>query len=472
MTLKVALISVNVPGYYSQAIRTLKQYAEARPALAGRVDIRLFEAHRYRSEVTALVARVAAFAPDVVGASCNVWNVGHTFAAAAQLRARLPRALIVVGGQEVTCSHIDYAAQHPEVDLLVDGEGEACFAAILERLSAWPKSGDRMPGVLSPCADRRPMPSPDFPAGSDRFDALPGIWRLRDGRSVRSGMAELVQDLDDIPSPVLAGLVDHTREDRLGVMVEGTRGCPCRCRFCFEGTRFKSARSFSVERVAREIRFMRDRGARYFHIMDPILCNADTRRLRDLHAALLDHGVEPGRQRIGVEAYAERLRPEHLPYLAHITMFDLGLQTIMPEVGRNILRPVDLVRFEAGTRLLQAAGKEVNIYLIFGLPGETLATFREGIRYAVSLRPTRLFLNHLCLLNGTGLRDVAEEFGIRADAEAPYLVRETSTMNVLEMQQARALSHALMRQYNTWGPSLNPQGLLPGLTTRPAVGEA
>ncbi len=80
------------------------------------------------------------------------------------------------------------------------------------------------------------------------------------------------------------------------------------------------------------------------------------------------------------------LGPEVLEVLAELAQrkplwVELGLQTIHPETARAIRRGCSLPMFDEAVRNLHAAGAEVIVHQILGLPGETPAQMVETARY-------------------------------------------------------------------------------------------
>ena len=80
------------------------------------------------------------------------------------------------------------------------------------------------------------------------------------------------------------------------------------------------------------------------------------------------------------------LGPEVLEVLAELAQrkplwVELGLQTIHPETARAIRRGCSLPVFDEAVRNLHAAGAEVIVHQILGLPGETPAQMVETARY-------------------------------------------------------------------------------------------
>lgn len=418
---RVLLVAVNMPGYYSLAVRLLALVV-ASSDLAARVDIRYLEADN-TANLPELAARLAAWQPDLVAWSVNIWNRMQVEELLGRLRPLLPQALFLFGGQEVSDSAVDFLARLPELDYLIEGEGEI---ALVQFLREWIPGGRILQNPL----------------------AVSGLRFRKEGQSVLSRPAETVSRLDELPSVILAGLIQPDQRNLLGVMLEGSRGCPNRCSFCFEGGRHGRVRSASMERLAQEAAYMAQRGAGYFHILDPILCNSNPERLQALATVLEELQRNNPRTVISVEIYAHQISEELTRCLQSCTIVDVGLQSTHEPTVRAIRRAWQPQRFKAGLARLRAARVPFNIYLICGLPEETLQTWLAGLASIMAERPTRIFCNELCLLNGTELRHRALEYGYHFDQNPPYRAWSNRWMSAAELRLAQASSKVVEKYYN------------------------
>lgn len=86
---------------------------------------------------------------------------------------------------------------------------------------------------------------------------------------------------------------------------------------------------------------------------------------------------------------------------------ELGLQTMHDETAEAFHRGYRTTEFEQCFRRLQAAGIEVIVHLILGLPGETEEMMLESVRYVNGLKPQGVKLHLLQILKGTAM---AEQF--------------------------------------------------------------
>jgi hypothetical protein len=97
--------------------------------------------------------------------------------------------------------------------------------------------------------------------------------------------------------------------------------------------------------------------------------------------------------------------------------------------------------------MLSRSGVSFGIDLIYGLPGDSLSDFEEGVDFALGLGPNHLDLFPLALLPGTELGEKAEELGIEAGGEPPYLVRGTRELPPSDLASAAGLAAAVDRFY-------------------------
>jgi radical SAM superfamily enzyme YgiQ (UPF0313 family) len=369
-----------------------------------------------------LVECVLSWQPKIIGFSMNIWNRNICKKLAEDIKKAFPQITIICGGQEVTNSVIDYLSIITPFDYIIDGEGEIPFCQFLE---AWePVNGLKDPTRVS------------------------GLRYREHGRTQFTGSSEIVTSLDHVPSPVLAGLVPTHQQNLLGVMLEGSRGCPFRCSFCFEGGKNCKVRTAPIGRIAQEAKFMANRGAHYYHILDPILCNSSIDRLQKLSSVFRELRKQNPKTVVSVEAYAHHITDEVAKCLQSFLIIDLGLQTINPKTLRAIHRPYKLEKFRLGLAKLKNTTSTVNLYLICGLPYETAKSFLSGIRFVLNEKPTRVFFNELLLLNGTELRIRAKEYGYQFNSDPPYQVYQSNWMSRREMNIVRLVSKLVEKHYN------------------------
>ncbi|MCL7488341.1 MAG: radical SAM protein [Desulfobulbaceae bacterium] len=426
----VLLVALNMPGYYSLPVRILSLLAGQSDELGSRFNVRYME-NSIREPTDRLLAVITSMHPGIIGFSVNIWNRQLVIELAAAIKKILPGVTLLAGGQEVTNSVTNPLLALPGFDYIIDGEGEIPFGQFLRQ---WDKDANTLaePARVSGLHYYTPGAQPAF-----------------------TGPAEIVAGLDEVPSVILAGLIDpRLCAKKLGVMIEGARGCPFRCGYCFEGGYNRKVRSAPMERVIAEMEYMVDKGAGYFHLMDPILCNSNPRRLKEISEFFTALRQSRKGAVILVEAYAQHITEEIAGHLKQGFIIDIGLQTINEQTNEAITRPFDRERFREGITYLHKTGASFNIYLICGLPHETMESFFRGILFALEQNPTKIFFNELQLLNGTALRKKALDFNYTFNPVPQYEVHATPWMNKRSMQITLTAARTLGRYYNLNGRSI------------------
>ncbi len=135
-----------------------------------------------------------------------------------------------------------------------------------------------------------------------------------------------------------------------------------------------------------------------------------------------------------------------------VNRLSLGLQSVHPEELRLLGRTHDFWAVIRAVRAARRAGfVNLNLDLMYGLPGQTLARWQASVEHALRLEPTHLSLYALTLEHGTPLRAWVQ----RGLMPAPD---DDLAATMYEWASAR-LAEAGFRQYeiSNWARS-RPQG--------------
>ena len=135
--MKVVLFGLN--GSYSHtclALRCLRAPLEK----AG-YDVVLCE-YNLRDMNSAVLSRLVSENADIYSFSCYIWNISSMLDIAADLKALLPCAKIVLGGPEVSfsCERFDF----DYIDYIVRGEGEDAIVKICDAV----KNGEQISKII------------------------------------------------------------------------------------------------------------------------------------------------------------------------------------------------------------------------------------------------------------------------------------------------------------------------------------
>ena len=115
---------------------------------------------------------------------------------------------------------------------------------------------------------------------------------------------------------------------------------------------------------------------------------------------------------ITLEANPDDLTPEYVHMLRSlpINRISMGIQTFQEETLKLLHRRHTAQQaIEAFRRCREAGFQNISIDLMYGLPGETLYTWKEDLKQAIALRPEHISAYHLIYEEGTALWKLREQ---------------------------------------------------------------
>jgi radical SAM superfamily enzyme YgiQ (UPF0313 family) len=349
----------------------------------------------------ALAAELARREPWMVGFTCYLWNIERTLWLARQLKRLRPGVRVVLGGPEITADNA-WVLETPDYDFAIVGEGEQTFGNLLLALL-----DDETPPVPIAGLYVPPPTPPRF-----RPDRAPAF---------RTPMP----DLNRLGSPYLAGVLDAADEGMM--LLETTRGCVFKCKFCYYPKSYDKQYYLSRENVLAGLRHAAEHGAREVFLLDPTL--NQRRDFADFLRTLTEGN--PGRR----FSYFGELRGEgiteetaRLLREANFTEVEVGLQSVEPEAMTRMDRKNNLRAFERGVRAMLGQGIRVKVDLIVGLPGDTVESVRRGLHYLKDNGFTDVQVFNLAVLPGTAFRQEAAQLGLKHQPRPPYYVLSTPTL--------------------------------------------
>jgi radical SAM superfamily enzyme YgiQ (UPF0313 family) len=344
--------------------------------------------------------------PDLVGFSVYVWNRALACGTAARLKQEQPQLTVFCGGPEATADRAGMLGAAPW-DFLIHGEGEPAIIGALDALLN----------------------------GQD-VAAAPGVATLREGKLQESPPASPAA-LADLPSPFLAGLIDAGRYS--GMLWQISRGCSFGCEFCFDGGGSRTVRRFPLQRLEAELHWLVAQKVSQVFVLDSTF-NSD--RDRAVSILKLIRKIAPDIH-FHFEIRSEFLDRRQAELFAAITCsLQIGLQSGTGSVLQGVGRGFDRHDFIARTNLLNETGVIFGFDLIYGLPGDSLAGFRESIDFALSLYPNHLDIFPLALLPGTKLAARAAKLALHHLPEPPYTLTDSPSFPPEELAAAARLANA------------------------------
>ena len=327
--------------------------------------------------------------------STFVWNVQILRRAAVLLKER--GAVTIAGGPEITA----HPAFYKDFDSTVSGEGELTVPALISKILL--NQSDKSDKVII-------SPSPE---------------------------------LSVLHSPYLDGIIDPSEYG--GALWELARGCPFKCSYCYESKGEKTVRLFPMERIKAELELFAKKKVPQVFVLDPTY-NVNKKRAVELLRLI--------RQKTPDTFYYFEARAEFIDrelareFTCIPCALQIGLQSANEETLRLVNRPFDRKKFVRNLQILNEEGVTFGLDLIFGLPGETFGSFRDGVDFAVYQLPNNLEIFCLSVLPGTDLFDRAESLGLTYEDKPPYHVIHTKQFTEEDMERARRLAAACSYFYN------------------------
>ena len=200
--------------------------------------------------------------PDVIGVSNYIWNSGLSNQICNYAKKIKPETLTVLGGPEFPAGTgatkiddndkdntyskcLEYLSKRPSVDYFAYSDGELSFLEIVKEY------------FENNCSTNK-LINNDKPI-KGCVSVKKNLKELNIGSYIpRIGMFGSVktEGRDVIPSPYTTGLLDKFLDGTFSPAFETARGCPFLCTFCDQGLDATKITTFSVERIAEEIRYV------------------------------------------------------------------------------------------------------------------------------------------------------------------------------------------------------------------------
>ncbi|WP_322778110.1 KedN5 family methylcobalamin-dependent radical SAM C-methyltransferase [Frankia sp. Cas4] len=336
--------------------------------------------------------------PDILAFSVLGWNVRAFGSLAETFKQLKPAGWVVFGGTHVSGQADRVFRLYPEIDVIVNGEGEITFRELVRA---------RVRGARL----------------TDLAEIVGISWRAADGASVTNADRPRIENLEIIPSPFLTGaidLVDEKGEFRYDVaLIETNRGCPYKCAFCYWGGAVgQRVRAFSRERLRAELELFAKLG-----VHTVVACDANFGML-PIDLELVDDLIEI-KNRYGFPCAFEGSWAKNKSKVFYEIVrrmkeaglrssFTLALQSLNPDALESMnRRNMKVNEWHDLVEWLNQEGLDCYAELIWGAPGETVDSFIEGYN-ELSQYVSRIAVYPIMLLPNTAYAENKASHGIVA----------------------------------------------------------
>lgn len=412
--MNVVLSTLNSKFIHSSlALRYLKAYGEAHGQAYDIVE------YTINMPVLHILSDITEHDIDVLGFACYIWNIEMTLHVVDMVKAVRPDIKIVLGGPEVSFTADELLERCPNIDYIVQGEGEEAFHALVTALQL----------------------------GNDGLDpVIPGVRGRKDGSILGSLEAVEVSDLSSIPFP-------YTEEDMADlehkiIYYESSRGCPFSCQYCLSGNK-NTVRFFPQKRTLQELQWFIDHGVKQVKFVDRTF-NCAPHHHRPLMEFMRDSDTD---MNFHLEMEPELMTEWETNILCETPpgriQIEVGVQSTHKKTLDAINRYNDWPYIQKSIRpIIQAGRTHVHMDLIVGLPHEDFNRFGQSFNDLFSLQPHALQIGFLKLLKGSGVRRM-REYKYVADPLAPYEVLSTHVLPYDDVRFLKYFEDVFERFYNS-----------------------
>jgi len=304
-------------------------------------------------------------APEAVIASCTTPTVNDDLESCLKIKQILPDTKIILFGIHGTVFFKDILRECPFIDFIIRGEPEYTVKELISAL--------------------------DTNQGGELSDIKGLAWRNR-GNVVGNAEREYISELDELPMPAWHLIdIEKYKLPFIGkpylIVVPG-RGCVDNCSFCCANKYYgRENRRHSAERIIKELVYYKKR----FGINRFLFWTENFTRDKEFLNALLERMLAHNlNSRWSCNSRVDSVDFELLVKMkkAGCQMISFGVesgdQRILDAAGKKIT----LSEIENAFSAAQKAGLQTIAGCIFGLPGETISTMKQTLKFLKRLNPT------------------------------------------------------------------------------------
>ncbi len=319
------------------------------------VDLDLIEKNIFET----LEKEVSEFQPEIVGITFTSALYSQCMKTIEIIRKNVPNALIVAGGAHASSEPRSVLKR--DIDIAIMGEGDYAINDII------------------------------------KFDLkdIRGIAYKNEKKDIIINLPRpFEKDLDKTPMPdydlvdIYTYKVPYTLRRRLPVApLETSRGCLFGCVYCTKSVQGKTFRVKSSQRVFEEIKALKERGYREFHIVDDMFTTFPS-RTKDICKLMIENKIDMKwmcSNGIRVNSVDEELL--RIMKKAGCYSVSFGVESGNDKILKRIDKAATTDDARKAVKLCKKVGIQTICFFMFGLPDETEENLRETLDFAKELNP-------------------------------------------------------------------------------------
>jgi len=363
----------------------------------------------YKECLEKVIENIEKFSPEIIGIQVLTATRVSTYKIVDYLCKNFPKIKIVFGGIHATIMHQQLIKKYP-FTICVLGEGELTMQELSKEILKRKPNFKKIDGI----------------AYFDKKLKIP----------VRTKRRELIKDLNTLPFPIHELFLKNKKMVSASILT--SRGCPFACSFCCLNPEAKRIVRFrSPKNVVDEIEYI---GKNFPHIKEVFIHDdsffIDNQRVIKICKEILKRKIKmnftcSGRMKPLSEEMVKILEKAGFTHV--LLGLESGSREILKSCGKGIT-PEDVIR---AFKLFKKTSINPKVFLIVGLPGETIHTIKETIKLVRKIQKINYLLmghvfNLLTIYPGTGVYEIAKKKGFiedsywLSDKETPIYTAENS----------------------------------------------
>jgi anaerobic magnesium-protoporphyrin IX monomethyl ester cyclase len=327
---------------------------------------------------------ISHFQPDIIGITSVTATFTSALKVAQNTKQVCPGALVVLGGPHVTIADDQFLLQHPEVDVVVKGEGEQTILALARYIS-----------------------------GQGNLNDISGIVFSSNGQLIRTSSRRCIQNLDTLPYPAYHyfPLIKYRIFKKIGVPILTSRGCGLGCSFCLvPQIAGNSFRARTPADIVNELEYVKNRYQIDFVTFNDEIFTYDRKRVLDICSGIKQRKINvPWDCQTRVDLVSKELL--HAMKDANCQLINFGIESANQGILNSMTKGTTIQQNVGAIRMAKEAGLSVTVSLVLGYPGETNQTIRQTIDFIKRTEPDDLYLFLATPFPSTQLRDAISDLG-------------------------------------------------------------
>jgi anaerobic magnesium-protoporphyrin IX monomethyl ester cyclase len=388
------------------------------------VEVEVLDCNAKHVDWQGLEKHIESSNPEVVASSslstCNAYVVCRTLETAKKVN---PNILTVTGGQHFTATAEESLREHPEIDVIIRGEGEETLAELVANAN-----------------------------DKTTFPQIKGISFRLQGKIIHNRPRPLIENLESLPYPGYHLVKDIVHKYHFAAMsgrkvpyalVEGSRGCPCECTFCTQWRHWQSKwRLKSPKRIADEIEYCyRQFGSRFVWLTDDNFGAGS--RANDLADEIIKRRITDDLTWFVQSRCDDIIRnKEVLPKLrkSGLSWVLLGVENSEPSTLQTFKKGITPQDSKEAVNLLKQNGIFAHAMFIIGQRKDTVQSIAHLRLFANELDPDFALFAVLTPFPGTEVFDEAKRNGWIEDRnwanyDMIHAIMPTETLSVKQVQE-------------------------------------